>query len=551
MLQKLHIRNYAIIDDLQVNFTRGLNIITGETGAGKSILMGALNLILGSRADASSLSSGSGKLIVEGFFKLENNADIESFFVDNDLDKEDEIILRREISSAGKSRAFINDTPVNLTQLRQLGLMLVDLHQQFDTLDLASQHFQSDVLDAMAGNLSLLSKYRNTYQQYAQARKLFQELEARHNQLQKEQDYNQHLFDELEALSLRENEIEETEEALKLMTHAENIKEQLNIISDTLLEGESPLTNQLKILVNQLKHLESYHAGIAVLSERLSSATIELDDIAGEIYQVNEKIVYDPAQLEALHEKLSPAYKLLKKHAVQTTADLLSIKNGLEAKLEQSTSLKDEMERVKTHLQSLYEEAFQLAEKLSLNRKSTVAGFTKSVHDLLFRVGMPGARIHIEIINQAMGTSGIDNIRFLFDANKTGKMEPLQKVASGGELSRLMLSIKSLVAKKLQLPTLIFDEIDTGISGEAARQAGLIMKDLSGQHQTIAITHQPQIAARADYHLFVFKEKVKDKMVTSVIHLQNDERVLAIAKMLSGEKPTAAALQNAREMVNN
>lgn len=551
MLQKLHIRNYAIIDDLQVNFTRGLNIITGETGAGKSILMGALNLVLGSRADAAIMPANGAKLMVEAGLQLKPSPEVTAFFKDHDLDLDEEIILRREITATGKSRAFINDSPVNLGQLRRLGLMLVDLHQQFDTLDLASQHFQTDVLDAMGGNIPTLQQYRKEYQSYAAAHKQYLDLQARQLQLQKEEDYNQHLFDELEALALKENEIEETEETLKLMSHAEKIKAELSQVCGMLSENDRPITNQLKVVINQLKALEEFHPGLAELSVRLRSAGIELEDIAAELYQENEKIVHDQQKLEALQEKLSPVYKMLKKHGVQTTAELLGIKSSLQEKLDQSLNIQEETQRMKLKQEAVFEACQILAEKLSANRKKAIPGLLSSVHELLKKVGMPGARLDVEMNKGDLTATGYDSVRFLFDANKTGRLEPLHKVASGGELSRLMLSIKSLVAQKLELPTLIFDEIDTGISGEAARQAGIIMKELSDRHQTIAITHQPQIAARATSHLMVYKEKINDKMVTAIIHLENDDRVLAIAKMLSGEKPTAAALQNAREMVNN
>ncbi|MEO6405720.1 MAG: DNA repair protein RecN [Ferruginibacter sp.] len=551
MLQKLHIQNYAIIENLTIKFCDRLNIITGETGAGKSILMGALNLILGERADSSVLLNKEKKSVVEGWFRIEKNNNISEFFKENDLDIDDVIMLRREISSNGKSRGFINDTPVNLSQLKTLGVLLVDLHQQFDTQELGSENFQRAVLDALADNASLLLQIRQQFNAYALAKKELEKLKLQQASATKEQDYNQFLFDELKDINLKENETELLETELKLLNSSESVKQQLGSVYASFYEHEQPIVQQLKVILNTVTNLKEYHPDLAILQERLNSSVIELSDIADEIGNMNDNLQYDAERIELINDRLSLAYKLMKKHGVQTTRTLLSIMQELNHKLASITNLSAAIDEKNNITENLLKVSQQIAIQISTRRISVVKSFEQQVKKLLHQVGMPNALLKIQIVDSALNETGADEIVFLFDANKSGRFEKLSKVASGGELSRLMLCIKSLVAKKLQLPTLIFDEIDSGISGEAAKQVGIIMKDLSYAHQMIAITHQPQIAARADEHLFVYKDIVTDKIVTSIKILNNDERITAIAKMMSGEKPTAAALENAREMIGN
>lgn len=551
MLSKLHIQNYAIIDDLQINFSDGLNIITGETGAGKSILMGALNLILGQRADSSVLQQKEKKCIVEGSFTIAKNKNVSDFFLENDLDNEHEILIRREIAANGKSRSFINDTPVNLSQLKELAVLLVDLHQQFDTLELNSENFQRDVLDAFAGNGALMQQLKEQFEKYTNTKKELEALQLQQSNANKESDYNRFLFDELEELSLKENELENLDAELKLLSNAENVKQQLSSIYFELKDSEQPIVQQLKSLQNKMRSLQEYHADIDGLSKRLQSAAIELQDVADELERIDDSVSFDQQRIEWINERLSAGYKLLKKHAVNSTADLLRIQEGLEQKLDSILNIAGSIEKLEAAANELHAACMETAKLISSNRHAQIKPFADKVNKLLVQVGMPNARLKIQLQDTTLSVSGTDEIDFLFDANKSNRFEPVSKVASGGELSRLMLSIKSLVARKLELPTLIFDEIDTGISGEAAKQVGIIMKDLSASHQLIAITHQPQIAARATAHYFVYKEIKADKIVTSIRLLNNDERITAIAKMLSGEKPTAAAMENAREMVGN
>jgi len=558
MLHKLHIQNYAIIDDLKISFSHNLNVITGETGAGKSILMGALNLILGQRADSSVLRQQNNKCIVEGLFIIKNNPAIKEFFIANDLDNEDEILIRREIAANGKSRSFINDTPATLVQLKELSGLLVDLHQQFDTFDVSKESFQREVVDAIAGNFELLQKLMGHFEKYISTKKQLESLQLQQSNFNKELDYNRFLFEELEELSLHENELENLDAELKLLSNVETVKQQLGMICSELMENDQPILPRLKSLQQKLSSLQQYHPILKGLQERISSAVIELHDIAEELEQINDSVSYDGERIQVINDRISAGYKLLKKHSVQSTAELIALQRELQEKLDSYLNIGSSIEILNSQTKEFYEDCLQVASVISINRSSNIKGLEEKVNKLLVKVGMPNARLKIQLQPLELAQHGIDKIDFLFDANipagkerKSGKFEPLYKVASGGELSRLMLSIKSLVAQKLQLPTLIFDEIDTGISGEAAKQVGMIMKDLSSSHQLISITHQPQIAAMADAHFFVYKEIVIDKIVTSIRLLNNDECVLAIAKMLSGERPTAAAMENAREMVGN
>jgi DNA repair protein RecN (Recombination protein N) len=550
MLRRLFIQNYAIIDEIEITFSGKLNIITGETGAGKSILMGALSLILGNRADTGVLLNRDKKCVIEGEFDISNKQPIKEFLKHNDLDAADELFIRREIASSGKSRAFINDTPVNLEQLRQAACLLVDLHQQFDTLELGESNFQREVLDAMAGNTALLENYQSLYTLFMSMSITVQELIDNYEKLRKEFDYHQFLFNELEEASFAQNELEDIETELKLLENAEGIKSVITAATYQLQDAEEPMVQQLKSICNQLQSYASYHADLPLLLQRLQSAQIELHDIAGELESINDHINHDPKRVERINERMSTGYKLLKKHGVKTTAGLLQVQEQLSKKLQDVVSMDDEITKLRKDTEQVREQAAAIADQLHAARSKQIKPLEKKVNELLTRVGMPNARLKIVLTTTELGAYGNDNTEFLFDANNTGQLLPLRKVASGGELSRLMLCIKSLVAEKIDLPTMIFDEIDSGISGEAARQVGLIMSELAAMRQLICITHQPQIAGRANVHFYVYKEIVRDAVKTNIRQLNREERITAIAKMLSGEKPTAAALENAREMLN-
>lgn len=552
MLQKLSIHNYAIIDKLEIDFSEKLNIITGETGAGKSIIVGALGLILGERADSTVLVNKEKKCIVEGTFRADNKEGVKIFLKEYELDTEEELVLRREIGTNGKSRAFINDTPVNLSQLQQVSSLLVDLHLQFDTLELGESDFQREVLDALAGNIPMLNEYQVVFRQWQLLKKECDELKNKKQQFDKEADYNQFQYKELEEAGFKENELEDIDAELKMLNNAEGIKGALNKVYFELQESESPLVQQIKSLSNQLNTYQSFHHDLPVVSHRLQSIQIELQDVADEVGRISDHVNYDPEKIEQLSERLSNGYKLLKKHGVQTTNELLLIQQQLEEKLQAVLNIEEAIQQKEKESNRLKEEATKLAKKISEARQKQIKPLEDKVNKLLTQVGMPNARLKVDNKNETeLNQYGIDKIEFLFDANKSGQFQPVQKVASGGELSRLMLCIKSLVAQSIDLPTMIFDEIDTGISGEAAKQVGIILRELALKRQVICITHQPQIAGKADAHFFVYKEIVKDVVKTNIRQLTNEERITTIAKMLSGEKPTAAALENAREMVRN
>jgi DNA repair protein RecN (Recombination protein N) len=550
MLRHLHIQNYAIMEDISMDLSSGLQVITGETGAGKSIMAGALSLVLGERADTAVLMHRDKKCIVEALFDTEGKKEIEQFLAENGLDAEKELILRREISAAGKSRAFVNDTPVNLDQARRLGVLLVDLHQQFDMMLLGESGFQLSVLDALAMHTTLLREYRQAYRELRLLQKELESLKNRQAKADRENDYHKFLYSELEEAHLQENEFEKAESDLKLLSHSEAIKGALTGIHYAMQLSDQPLVQQVRMIGQQLEPFADYHAKFPELIRRLQSLHIEAQDIAAEIESVNDEIQYDPEQIERLNERIHTGYKLFRKHNVHTTAELMHLQQELADKLQETLNIAGEILAMEKQVEIHAKMAGELAAGLSRGRKAQVPVLEEKVNALLKKVGMPNARLKVNLTEIALGESGRDEVEFLFDANNSNRFEPLKKVASGGELSRLMLCIKSLVAQSLDMPTLLFDEIDSGISGEAAKQVGIILRELSKKRQVICITHQPQIAGKGDAHFYVFKETRNGRTFTGIRLLDSKERVVVIAKMLSGEKPTAAAMENARELVN-
>ena len=552
MLKNLYIHNYAIIDEISIDFSARLNVITGETGAGKSILMGALSLILGDRADTSVLLNREKKCIVEGTFAAESKPELKKLLQENDSEDDmNGLVIRREIAVNGKSRAFVNDTPANLELLRQVSSLLVDLHRQFDTLSLSDAGFQLKVLDALAGNYDLLQQYQNAFYKWKTVREELNALTDQKNNFHREYDYQKFLFDELDEAAFVNNELEDADNELKVLSNAESIKFALGQAGSALSGGDAPLVQQIKSIEQQLASYTKYHTELDELVKRLHSAQIEIKDIAEEVERINDSVVYDTARIEQLNERIATGYKLLKKHGVQTTAQLQEIHQHLNMKLQAVMNIDDLIAKKQKETEMLLKDAEELALKLTEKRGKQVKPLTEKVNTLLAQVGMPNARLKVSFEPKTADASGRDDVEFLFDANKSNRFEPVRKVASGGELSRLMLCIKSLVAESIDLPTLIFDEIDTGISGEAAKQVGVIMSGMANKRQLITITHQPQIAGRANAHLFVYKDIIKDAVRTGIKELTGDERITAIARMLSGEKPTAAAMENAREMVMN
>ena len=551
MLQKLVIKNYAIIDHLTIEPDAHLNTVTGETGAGKSIILGALSLILGERADTAVLINKNEKSVIEGFFDVSNNEVFQQALTEAELDHDTQCIIRREIAVSGKSRAFINDTPVTLTVLNKLTSLLVDLHQQFGHLALEDDNFQMEALDAIGKTTAQAATYKKLYDQH---KKIKQQLTAKKDQQaqwQKEADYKQYLLDELLQAAFKPDEIEHADQQLRQMGHAERIIGVLQAGRTMLDEGEQPIVNELKRLSQQLQGITDVMPEIKPLQERITSVWAELKDISGELENEEGKVALDPKIMDELQQKVDTGYKLLKKHAVKTTNELLAIQQQLEEDLKATLDVNEAIERLSKEEAFIYKELITEAEKLSAQRKKAAPGFAGKINELLILVGMPNARFDIRIETTQPTAHGTDKVQFLLDANKSGQFQLLQKAASGGEMSRIMLCIKSLTAKALHMPTLIFDEVDTGISGEAARQVGILLRDLSQYHQVICITHQPQVAARGSRHFYVYKEADKnDRLSTKVKMLQQDERVLAIARMIGGEQPSEAAISNARELVN-
>lgn len=552
-MQQLTIKNYAIIDELSIDFDQKLNIITGETGAGKSILMGALSLILGERADTSVLVNKEKKCIIEGHFSTKQKKAVQTFLQTNDFEEasstDSNLVIRREIGANGKTRSFINDTPATLQQLKDLAGLLVDLHQQFDTLELGDSDFQRTVIDALANNEKLLAKHQQLFKEWSAVLAAFNELQAQKAALQKEADYNQYLCNELEELSLKENELEQLEEELKLLSNAEEIKTVLEKVSFELANSENPLVARLKQFNNSLHTVQTMVAEIPSLSERLKASQIELQDIADELERLNNTIHFDAQKIDRVNQRLSDGYKLTKKHGVSSTAELLAIQTELSNKLFAAVAIDDAILAKQVQANDLMHQLKQTSKEISAARNKVITPFEQNVNALLKQVGMPNAQIKVSMQTIALSAYGVEQVEFLFDANKSNRFEPIRKVASGGELSRLMLCIKSLVAEYIDLPTMIFDEIDTGISGEAAKQVGIIMQQMASKRQIICITHQPQIAGKANAHYFVYKENKGDQIKTNIKILDTNERITAIAQMLSGEKPTAAALENAKEMI--
>ncbi len=467
-----------------------------------------------------------------------------------ELDYDAQCIIRREIAVNGKSRAFINDTPVTLNLLNQLTSLLVDLHQQFDNLALEDDNFQMEALDAIGKTTQAAESYRKLYYRHKTVKQKLADNRERQSQWQKEAAYKQYLLDELLQADFKEDEIEHTDQQLKQMSHAEQIISVLQAGRNMLEEGEQPLVNELKRVSQQLQGIIHLLPGIQPLQERISSVWAELKDIAGELEIEERKVALDPAIMEELQQRLDLGYKLLKKHGAKATGELLALQLKLEEELKATLDVNDAIERLAKEEGSLYKELVAEAEKLSAGRKEVIPPFTEKINQLLTLVGMPNARFDVRVENIPPSPHGTDHIQFLLDANKSGQFQLLQKAASGGEMSRIMLCIKSLTAKALHMPTLIFDEVDTGISGEAARQVGLLLRELSQYHQVICITHQPQVAARGSRHFYVYKEADKnERLSTKVKVLMQDERILAIARMIGGEQPSEAAISNAKELV--
>ena len=551
MLQKLSIRNYALIDSLDIEFDQGLNIITGETGAGKSIILGALSLILGQRAESKYFFNQDKKCVIEGTFLLADDK-LKTAFEANDLDFFKESILRREISMDGKSRSFINDTPVNLASLKLIGEQLIDIHSQHATQEINDANFQLLIVDALANHSQLLSDYRTGFKQLKQEQLRLKEMIDKADEARSKQDYEQFLFNELEQATLKIGEQEELEQELEKLTHAETIKRNLLTATNLLSENEASALTQLKEAGFQLSGVEKFDPTIVALHDRLRSSIIEIKDITQEITAIEEDTLHNAERLTFIQERLDIFYSLQQKHRVGNNEELLAIQQQLEHNLNQLLSSDEHIEQLKKTIEVLHSSLTQKAQELSTNRKKAIQLVETETSKTLQQVGMPNAKI---VLNQQLLTQlnkdGLDEITLLFTANAGQAPAPVNKVASGGELSRLMLAIKALLAKHTSLPTLIFDEIDTGISGETALKVGQVIAELGKNMQVLSITHLPQIAAKGNSHYFVYKNETGNKTTTGIRKLSQEDRVGTIAEMLSGKNPGASALQNAKELLQS
>jgi DNA repair protein RecN (Recombination protein N) len=550
MLQKLSIRNYALIDSVDLELDKGLNIITGETGAGKSIMLGALSLILGQRAETKYFFSQEKKCVIEGQFRL-SAPGLQAYFEDFDVDFQEESILRREISIDGKSRAFINDTPVTLAVMKQIGERLIDIHSQHATSEVNDPGFQLSVVDTLSDHAPLLTKYRGKFREYKKNLQHLINLQTSADEARSKQDYEQFLFTELENANLKEEEQASLEIELEALNHAESIKRGL-INGYTLLDGEETAVMPImKEVIGQIQGIEKFNPAYSALNERLRSVLIEIKDIASETTSLEENIVFSPARIDEINTRLDVLYTLQQKHRVNSTEELLAIQQELSDSLNTLLNSDEEIERLLREINSLKTELEKIADVLSKNRSKAILKAQKQVGEILVRVGMPNAQIKIEqTVVENLNKDGKDMIALLFSANAGQAPAPVGKVASGGELSRLMLAIKSIISKHTALPTLIFDEIDTGISGETALRVGDVIGELEENMQVICITHLPQIAAKGEAHYFVYKKEESAKTTTGIRRLNHHERIQAIAEMLSGKNPGESALKNAQDLLS-
>ena len=550
MLTQLSINNYALINHLSIDFSSGLSIITGETGAGKSILLGALGLVLGNRADLSSLKDTSTKCVVEARVEI-SNYHLQDFFHAVDLDYEAETIIRREILPSGKSRAFVNDTPVKLTVLNELREKLIDVHSQHQTMQLSDVKFQFDILDALAKNTERVAMYKKDFSQLSLLKKEFVAIETAQKEANQQYDYNFHLFTELEAAAIKSDEQAGLEENLDKLNNIEDIKLSLAESLELSVNEEVGLQSSLNALEFKVFRIASFSKEYKELADRVTSIKIEMDDIVSELENANENVSLDPDEVEKINDRLQLLYNLQKKHYVNSNEELLVVLEELSDKVRQVASAEDELHRKKEQIEAISKKLDAVAEKISKARTSAIPKLIKALEFLLSDLGMGNARFSIKAIpTSSYFVNGKDVLEFLFSANKGGNFGALKKVASGGELSRIMLSVKKVLSENMQLPTIIFDEIDTGVSGEVSNKIAAIMQQMSVNMQVIAITHLPQIAAKGSNHYKVYKEEINGITTTNLKELSSEERIFEIAEMLSGKEISDTALTHAKELLN-
>ena len=550
MLKSLFIQNFVLIDNLDIRFDRGFSVITGETGAGKSIILGALSLVLGQRADGKSIKQGADKCVIEAVFDV-SKYQLESFFLGNDLEYDSEsCILRRELYASGKSRAFVNDSPVSLAILKELGTKLIDIHSQHQNLLLGDNRFQLRVVDVMAENEILLILYKKEYTRYQGLRKELAALKERAAQSKQEEDYVRFQLEQLEEANLQPAEQEELEQEQETLSHAEEIKSSLYRASSCLDGEEQGVVSLLKASLSSMDALERYFPQAKEIVERLRTAYIDLNDLASEMEGLIEDVEFNPDRLAWVNERLDTLYALQQKHRVASMEELIALRDQFRAQLADMDSYDEQIASLEKQVQDAYKELLQQAAVLSEQRKIASVAFAKQLVEMVAPLGMPHTRFQVEVVPRKEPESdGMDEICFLFSANKSMALQPVAQTASGGEISRLMLCIKAMIAGFTALPTIIFDEVDTGVSGDIADKMGHIMQDLGSKMQVFAITHLPQIAAQGEAHYFVYKEDVKDRTLTRIRPLDKAERVREVARMLSGSALTEASLANAKDLL--
>ncbi len=549
MLKSLYIKNYALIDSLEIDFEQGFSVITGETGAGKSIILGALGLIVGQRADAKTIKMGESKCVIEGTFNI-SAYDLKAFFTEKEIDYDEICILRRELMSSGKSRAFINDTPVTLADLKELGNKLIDIHSQHQNLILGDNQFQMHVVDALAGNDSLLKEYNQIYTIYKDSEKKLKNLQDAITKSRQEEEYLRFQYTALDEAALKEGEQEELEAELEMLNHAEDIKSGLYKINILLSDDEHGIVAALKESLSVTHSLSKMYNRSEEMQQRLDTAYIDLKDLSSEVERMAGDIEFNPERLAFVEERLNKIYSLQKKYNIDTVAGLLALKYEINKKLENIDSFDQQLKEQQQEVADNKEKVDLLASKLSSKRKSAIKPMEETLTKKTSVLGMPNIRFECNISpKQEADITGIDNLEFLFSANKNVPLQPVSEIASGGEISRLMLCLKSMIAGATALPTIIFDEIDTGVSGEIADKMGQIMQEFGQSMQVIAITHLPQIAAKGRAHYLVYKTDDEKTTTTNLRKLSDKERLEEIARMLSGASLTDAAIQNARVML--
>ena len=550
MLQSLAIKNFALIEDIKILFSKGFTIITGETGSGKSILLDALALVLGRRADLSALRNPEEKCVVEAEFAIENYA-LADFFKQEELDYEPLTIIRREILPSGKSRAFVNDSPVTLDVLSGLAKALIDIHSQHDTQQLSEEDFQFFLIDSLAENTPLLQEYQAALKVYKQQSKKLQELKDFQENTQKEHDYNTFVLGELQEIDLEEGMQEELEAFYTQASNSETIRDNLTEGANLLAEEEQGIMTQMRDLSSLFSTLSSYSPQYNELYERIDAVYIELDDLSREVYDLAENVEFDPKKLARVQKKLQKLYDLQKKHKVSTVSELIVIEEALEAKVAQMENIEGDIEIAQKEVDKALEGLSALAQKLHKVREKVIPALTKSLQTTLKDLGMPNAQFQISLTpTEQYLAKGNDSLSFLFSANKGGNFGLLKKTASGGELSRIMLAIKHLLATKIALPTIIFDEIDTGVSGEIAHKMGEIMKQMSQSRQVFAISHLPQVASKGDVHIKIYKTDIAGRTTTQFQELSPEHRIEEIAQMLGGKDITESAREHAKQLLS-